>query len=61
MKYQIKIEGLLDKKWNEWFEGMEIFHQNGHTILSGSIRDHACMYGILNMIRDFESGYAKYH
>lgn len=51
-KAKIKIQGHLDKKWKDWFDGMDISYENSHTIISGNITDEAYMYGILNKIRD---------
>ncbi len=49
---EIKVEGHLDKKWKDWFEGMEISYQGTNTILSGNIKDEAHLHGLLNQIRD---------
>ena len=51
-KAKIKIEGHLDHKWNDWFEGMELSHEGDDTILSGSVIDESNLHGILNQIRD---------
>jgi hypothetical protein len=51
-KCEIKVEGHLDIKWNDWFEGMVISYEDKHTILSGNIKDEAHLHGILNQIRD---------
>jgi hypothetical protein len=51
-KIEIKVEGHLDKKWNDWFEGMVICYEGTNTILSGDIKDEAHLHGILNQIRD---------
>jgi hypothetical protein len=48
----LKVEGLLDKKWMEWFEGMVISYEGTNTSLSGNIKDEAHLHGILNQIRD---------
>ena len=24
MRYEIRVEGVLDARWSEWFEGMQI-------------------------------------
>lgn len=49
--YQIKIEGQLDGRWQDWFEGLTIIHtEDGHTILSGPIRDQAALHGVLKKI-----------
>ena len=51
-KVKIKVEGLLDLKWQDWFEGMEISHEGNTTILTGTVKDEANLHGILNRIRD---------
>jgi hypothetical protein len=51
-KTKIEVEGYLDKKWKDWFDGMEIKYEGDHTILSGSIKDEASIHGMLNLIRD---------
>lgn len=51
-KCEIKVEGHLDKKWKNSFEGMEISHAGNFTILTGNIKDEAHLHGILNQIRD---------
>lgn len=49
---KIKVEGHLDKKWKDWFGGMEIKYEADNTILSGNNKDDASIHGILNLIRD---------
>lgn len=49
---EIRIEGHLDNKWNDWFEGMVIRYEVANTILSGDIKDEAHLHGVLNQIRD---------
>lgn len=51
-KTRIVVEGHLDARWEEWFDGMEISHEDKHTILYGTIKDESYLHGILNRIRD---------
>ena len=51
-KTKITIQGHLDKKWEDWFDGMDIMYDGDNTILYGNIKDEAFMHGILNRIRD---------
>ena len=51
-KTKIIVQGHLDKKWKDWFEGMEISYEGDNTILSGNIKDEAHLHGVLNQIRD---------
>ena len=48
----IKIQGYLNSKWKECFEGMEISYEGNNTILTGNIKDEAHLHGVLNQIRD---------
>ena len=50
--YEIKVQGHLDKKWKDWFEGMDIIHEGDNTVLFGDVKDESFMHGILNRIRD---------
>ena len=53
MKYKIKIKGHLDIKWADWFDGMQIIHENdGTTTLMGTVIDQAALQGILKKIRN---------
>ncbi len=48
----IRIQGHLDKKWKNYFEGLEINYEGNNTLLTGEIKDEAHLHGILNQIRD---------
>jgi len=52
-KTLIKIQGHLNGKWKDCFEGMEISYDGNNTILKGNLKDEAHMHGILNIIRDY--------
>jgi hypothetical protein len=49
---EIKVHGHLDKKWKNWFAGMDFIYEEDNTIISGNIKDESFMHGILNKIRD---------
>lgn len=46
------MEGVLDGRWSEWFEGLHLENQGGETILSGTLPDQPALYGILDRVRD---------
>ena len=52
--YRIRVEGNLDRKWSDWFDGLTIAPQAGgdETMLTGPIADQAALHGILDKIRD---------
>jgi len=52
-RYQIRVEGVLDPGWSEWLDGMTVSQEaDGVTLLSGSIRDQAALFGLLAKVRD---------
>jgi hypothetical protein len=56
--YEIKVKGVLDDYWNQWFEGMTLKQvENGEvgqmcTLITGSIADQPALHGLLAKIRD---------
>ena len=51
--YQIRVKGILDNKWSDWFDGFTITPQtSGETLLTGPVADQAALHGLLNKIRD---------
>ena len=51
--YEICIKGHLDRRWADWFEGMEIvLKNNGETLLTGPVADQAVLHGLLRKVRD---------
>ena len=54
--YQIQVQGRLDERWSEWFDGMTIQLDQDDatssiTTLTGHI-DQSALHGILARIRD---------
>lgn len=56
VRYEIRVAGILDSSWSDWFEQMTISTEEsgGRTItaFSGPVVDHAALHGILNKIWD---------
>lgn len=52
LKYRIRIRGLLDQRWSDWFSGLKIEYSGVDTILIGDVTDQAALHGILAKIRD---------
>ena len=51
--YEICVAEHLDKRWTEWFDGLEIIHlESGETILRGEMRDQPALFGVLGKVRD---------
>ena len=51
--YEIRIEGRLDARWQDWFDGMTVtMDSDGTTLLSGPVPDQPALYGLLRKVRD---------
>jgi hypothetical protein len=50
--YQIRVKGVLDEKWSDWFDGLTVTRQDDETLLTGPVRDQAALHGLLARIRD---------
>jgi len=55
--YQIKVQGRLDEKWSDWFNGMDIALETATdgspiTILTGVVADQPRLRGMLSKIWD---------
>ena len=53
MKYKIRIKGHMDTKWADWFDGLQITHEeDGTTTLYGPLPNQAALHSILRKILD---------
>jgi hypothetical protein len=50
--YEIRVEGILDRRWMAWFEGLEIDSDDSQTVISGRVADQAALHGLLNRVCD---------
>jgi hypothetical protein len=51
-RYEVRVDGVLDGRWSDWFQGLRIQNQGGETILSGTLPDQPALHGILDKVRD---------
>ncbi len=50
--YQIRVKGRLERRWEQWFDGLQLSIDHETTVLEGSLADQAALYGVLLKIRD---------
>jgi hypothetical protein len=46
------VDAVLDGRWAEWFEGLQIDTEGDETILAGLLRDQPALHGVLDKLRD---------
>jgi hypothetical protein len=54
--YLIRVRGVLDESWSDWFGGVEMAPEQAVdgsmiTMLTGTF-DHAALHGVLAQLRD---------
>ena len=53
MRYEIRVEGMLDEYWSAWFDRMQIISErHGETVIAGPVTDQAALHGLLAKVRD---------
>ena len=54
LRYQIRVEGVLDAGWSAWFDGMEVAGDEGgpQTTITGPVVDQAALHGLLAKVFD---------
>jgi len=53
VKYEIRVEGIIDQIWSEWFDGMQITSEpDGESVIAGEVTDQAALHGLLTRVRD---------
>jgi hypothetical protein len=59
--YEIRVQGKVDEKWADWFNGLTFCYEQAPagasggiptTVMTGVIADQAALHGILARIRD---------
>jgi len=51
--YEIRVQGRLDQRWSEWFDGLAItYDADDNTVLRGPLVDEAALHGVLIKVRD---------
>jgi len=54
VRYQLRVEGVLDAAWSAWFDGMEVAgdERGRQTTITGPVADQAALHGLLAKVFD---------
>jgi hypothetical protein len=50
--YDIRVRGVLDGYWSDWFDGMQVTSDGHETSIAGPVTDQAALHGLLAKVRD---------
>jgi hypothetical protein len=51
-RYEIRVDGVLDRRWTAWFGGLAVRSDGRETVISGEVADQAALHGLLDRIGD---------
>lgn len=51
-RFAIGIKERLRPSWSSWFDGMTVRADVNGTVIEGTVRDYAALYGLLDRLRD---------
>jgi hypothetical protein len=53
VRYEIRVNGVLDGGWSAWFDGLRVTSdEHGQTTIAGPVTDQAALHGLLAKVRD---------
>ena len=51
-RYEIRVDGVLDDGWVDWFGGLQVSSDGAQTVILGLLADQPALHGVLAKIRD---------
>ncbi len=51
-QYEIRVDGVLAKRWAAWFDGLLISSDGSQTVICGWLPDQPALHGVLVKVRD---------
>jgi hypothetical protein len=59
---EIRVDGYMDEEWLAWLDGFSMSHSaSNETILHGTVRDQAALYGLIGKMRDLGVKLISFH
>ena len=50
--YEIRVDGVLDDRWADWFGGLQVSNDGTKTVIAGLLPDQSALHGLLTRVRD---------
>lgn len=46
-RYEIRVDGVLEARWADWFGGLQVTSDGTQTVISGLLADQPALHGVL--------------
>ena len=46
-RYEIRVDGVLDVRWADWFGGLRVENNGSQTVIVGVLADQPAVHGVL--------------
>lgn len=56
IRYEIRVAGVLDDSWADWFAGLQVSNEGAETTIGGLLIDQSALHGVLAKIGDLGLG-----
>jgi hypothetical protein len=50
--YEVVVNGVLDRRWSAWFDGLQVTSDGRQTTIAGPVTDQAALHGLLAKVCD---------
>ena len=50
--YRLRLQGHLNADWTDWLQEATAVFEDDQTVLTGTVRDQAALFGLLSFVRD---------
>lgn len=51
-RYCLRLQGRMNANWSDWLVEAATTFEGNQTILIGTVRDQAALFGLLSFVRD---------
>lgn len=51
-RYEIRVDGVLGKRWAAWFAGLQVSSDGDQTVICGWLPDQPALHGVLVKVGD---------
>ncbi len=51
-RYEIRVDGVLDDQWADWFGGLQLSNDGTETIIVGLLPHQSALHDVLAKVRD---------